>query len=400
MVSALVSYFGLSNLSLAEDIVQDTFLTAFNKWTNEGMPDNPESWLFRVCKNKAINELQKPVTRVRHVKPFNEEQAIDPKLEHLFMDYEIKDNQLRLLFACCHPSLAPKAQLILILRNLCGLKVSEIANALAMTDEAVIKTITRSKNMLRDGNVSLYVPYLTRSKERLIVVHTSIYLMFSEGYSASQGEEVIRHELCLEAMRLIKTILDIPTIRNHDTYALMSLMCFHTARFKSRLDPAGEIIELEQQDRLQWDGQLITLGIHYFKSAQASKLSTRFILEAAIASVHSMSNSFDKTDWKLILKLYDKLILLQHSPFVELNRAVAVLYAEGGVHALSALENAMHLNWLKHYYLYYALLGKIYSLLNKTDKAILHYEKALSLTKLRAEQFFLKNKLEALVNTK
>jgi RNA polymerase sigma factor (sigma-70 family) len=393
MVSSLISYFGLKNFALAEDIVQETFVTAMDKWAVEGMPDDPQAWLFQVCKNKTINALQKPSTKIMEGMQLQDAGILDSRLEHLFLDHEIKDNQLRLLFACCHPTLSPKAQLILILKNLCGLKVTEIARALLMTDDAVMKSLTRSKQTLSTENVSLYVPFLMRSHDRLNIVHTSLYLMFNEGYSASQGNDLIRSDLCIESIRLVKTILDIPEIRNHDTYALFSLMCFHSARFDARLGTEGEIIELEHQDRSKWDKELIKLGVHYFKEAYNTNKTSRFVLEAAIASVHSIAKKFEQTNWPVIVGLYDRLTELQSTPFIDLNRAVALYYARGPQEALNALENSRHLSWLKNYYLYYATLGKIYIALNQNSKAVSNYEKALSLTTLKAEQDFLQKKI-------
>lgn len=393
MVASLISYFGLKNFSIAEDIVQDTFVTAIEKWPFEGLPDNPQAWLFRVCKNKTINLLEKGGTKVSGQSIDVNSGTVDYQLEHLFLDHEIHDNQLRLLFACCHPVLSPKAQLVLILKNLCGLKVEEVGKALLMTSDAVTKMLSRSKKTLVEEHVQLQVPFLLRSHERLNIVHTAIYLMFNEGYSATGGDVVIRKDLCIESMRLIKSILEIKSVRNHDTFALFALMCFHTARFEARVGTAGEIIELEQQDRLHWDRDLISVGVQYLRQAHDTNKITRFILEAAIASVHSIAEKFELTNWTVIVGLYDRLAALQSTPFVDLNRAVAIYYAAGPEDALNALSNSNHLSWLKNYYLYYAVLGKIYTTLKRNVEATKAYEKALSLTTLRAEQDFLRTKL-------
>jgi RNA polymerase sigma factor (sigma-70 family) len=397
MVSALVSYFGLSNFAVAEDIVQDTFVTAVEKWKVEGRPNDPSAWLFRVCKNKAINHLQKPGTPVfgDFINPVTRlENYMDP-IENLFLDHEIKDSQLRLLFACCDPRLSPKSQVALILKNLCGLKVDEIASALLMSEEAVMKSLSRSKQTLSDGGI-LSVPDVNASAARLNIVHTAIYLMFSEGYSATEGEAVIKRELCIEAMRLIKVILEIHHLRNHDSFALMALMCFHSSRFDSRIGTEGELIELEDQDRNLWDKELIRLAINYLKNAHDTHETSRFIYEAAIASVHCIAEKFADTNWPVIVGLYDRLSEIQRTPFVDLNRAVAIFYSKGADEALTELRKSHHQSWLKNYYLYYALLGKIYSAIGNGLEAIRHYEKALSLTRLRAEQEFLKRKILSL----
>jgi RNA polymerase sigma-70 factor (ECF subfamily) len=391
MVASLAHYFGMANLAFAEDIVQDTFIAAVEHW-KDTLPDNPPAWLFRVCRNKAMNALSKKQPASCVLPQFTAEDRAQYELEQLFLDHEIRDNQLRLLFACCHGRLSPKAQVMLILKNLCGLRVEEIARGLAMTDEAVMKTLTRSRQTLADENVVLRVPFLLRSKERLNSVHTAIYLLYNEGYNATAGDVLIRKDVCLEAMRLMRSILDIPEIRSHDSFALMALMCFHTARFDARTGTEGEIIELELQDRSQWDHELIRLGIQYLKNARDKEVS-RFVLEASIASVHCWAKTFPETNWRVIKGLYDQLQHIQSSPFIDLNRAVAIFYKEGREPALKSLEQSKHLTWLKNHYLYYATLGKIDQSIPDKESARLNYEKALSLTTLRAEQDFLKKKI-------
>lgn len=391
MVASLAHYFGMANLALAEDIVQDTFIAAVEHW-KDTMPDNPPAWLFRVCRNKAINALSKKQATFCVLPEFTAEDRARYELEQIFLDHEIKDNQLRLLFACCHGRLSPKAQVMLILKNLCGLRVEEIARGLAMTDEAVVKTLTRSRQTLADENVVLRVPFLLRSKERLNSVHTAIYLLYNEGYNATTGDVLIRKDVCLEAMRLMRSILDIPEIRSHDSFGLMGLMCFHTARFDARMGTEGEIIELELQDRSRWDHELIALGMRYLKNARGREVS-RFVLEAAIASVHCGAKTFAETNWRVITGLYDQLLRIQSSPFIDLNRAVAIFYNEGSESALKSLCQSKHLTWLKNHYLYYATLGKIYQSVPDRESACMNYEKALSLTTLRAEQDFLKKKI-------
>lgn len=393
MVASLASYFGMANLAVAEDLIQETFIAAFEYWRKGEMPENPEAWLFRVCRNKAVNVLS--ANRMVSMCGIQEEGRMEYQLEQLFLDHEIKDNQLRLLFACCHPLLAPKAQVMLILKNLCGLRVEEIARGLGMRDEAVMKTLTRSRQTLKEENVSLRVPFLMRSRTRLNIVHTAIYLLFNEGYTATEGEALIRQDVCLEAMRLMKSILDIPEICTSDSFALMALMCFHVARFEERVGAEGEIIELELQDRSRWDPDMIQLGMQYLKKA-GEKARTRFVLEAAIASVHCSAPLFERTNWPLIIALYDRLQKLQPSPFVDLNRAVALYYGEGSERALESLDHSKHLSWLKNHYVYHALLGKIYQSNGDAWKALSCYEKALGLAKLKAEQEFLKKKIEAL----
>ena len=250
MVTALVSYFGLQNLAQAEDIVQETFVSAFRNWEKQGIPDNPLAWLYKVCKNKVINELNKKThqTELNYFQ-LNSKDTVSYHIDQLFLDTEIKDNQLRLLFACCHPVLSQKAQIILTLKSLAGFKVDEIARGMMMNEEAVAKMLVRTRKILKDNNIQLKVPFLLQSVPRLDAVHKTLYLIFNEGYSASSGNEFIRKDLCLEALKLCKSLLNVPEISNSETQALFSLMVFNIARFDARIGSKGEMIELELQDR-------------------------------------------------------------------------------------------------------------------------------------------------------
>lgn len=393
MVASLVSYFGLVNIAVAEDVVQETFIAALENWSKAEIPANAQAWLFRVCRNKALNVLAQKRVLPQGDLDFPDEARADYRLEQLFLDHEIKDNQLRLLFACCHPQLSPKAQVIFILKNLCGLRVEEIARGMVMGTEAVMKTLARSRHTLQAERASLRVPFLMRSHTRLQGVHMAIYLLFNEGYSATAGDVVIRHALCLEAMRLMRSILDIPQICTVDSYALMALMCFHASRFAIRLGTEGSLLELEQQDRSRRDKDLVMLGMQYLKDARTTAAPTRFVLEAAIASVHCSAETFEAIDWRIITGLYRQLQKVQASPVVDLSLAVAVFYADGAEEALCELDRSLHRTWLTSSAHYYALLGKINEARGNTGAAADAYKKALSLTRLRAEQDFLSNKI-------
>lgn len=390
MVASLASYFGLKNLALVEDIVQDTFASALEHWPQQ-TPDAPASWLFKVCKNKALNALSKKQAISMDVLPEARDTA---HLDQIFLDHEIKDNQLRLLFAFCHPTLAPKTQVMLILKNICALKTSEIASALVMQEEAVTRALNRSRHQLLDEGAAMHVPFLMRSRERLATVLLAMYLLFNEGYFA-KGDLIIRRELCLEAMRVVHEIATIPEIRSADTYALLALMCYHAARFDARVGVEGELVELEQQDRAKWDKELVSLGNRYL--AQASEgARSRFQVEAAIASLHCNADSFQQTDWPAIVELYKILTGMLPTPIVELNYAVATWHASGAASALLILEQSPHLNWLKHHYQYHALLGRIYECRGDNDLATRHYETAARDAGSTAEKVFLQTRLEKL----
>jgi len=396
MVTALVSYFGLVNIAVAEDIVQDTFMAALEHWNKVGMPDNPQAWLFRVCRNKTLNTLKQKRVLPHGTLDFPDEGKADYRLEQLFLDYEIKDNQLRLLFACCPPELSTRAQVIFILKNLCGLRVEEIARGMVMTRDAVEKTLTRSRQTLQEMRASLYVPFLMRSHARLNSVHLAIYLLFNEGYSATEGDTVIRQELCIEAMRLMRSILDIPEICTADSYALMALMCFHTSGFSIRFGIEGALTELEQQDRSLRDQDLVMLGAHYFNRTQGIVKPTRFVLEAAIASVHCAATTFEAINWQTIIGLYRQLRIIQDSPVVDLSMAVALFYGQGPEAARHMLQESPHTRWFSSSAHYYTLLAKIEQAAGNAAATREYYTKALSLTRLRAEQDFLMKKIDTL----
>lgn len=392
LVTSLVSFFKLSNLQLAEDIVQNTFVAALNTWSQKGIPDDPVAWLFKVCKNKTINELKK---KKNHFSEYNQSFVNNHhiQLEQAFLASEIKDNQLRLLFAICHPAFSPKTRIILTLKTLNGFKVQEIAKGLGMKIAAVKKNLSRAKQLIKEKNLPLKVPFIMQSKERLVSVHQILYLIFNEGYSASSGGVIIRKELCLEAIKLTSTLLEEHKIANEETQALFALMLFNIARFEARTNLEGDLVELEKQDRSLWDQELINQGIKHFNvSRKASSWST-YHFEAAIASLHCTAKSFSDTNWHVILRLYDDLFKINPSPFVALNRNIALFYTGKAEEAYVAISE---IKGLETHHFYHATLAKICSVLTKNEAALNHYLEALKYTKIDTEKRFIKEKIDAL----
>ncbi len=380
-------------MSLVEDIVQDSFYAALDDWPKKGVPDNPTAWLFRVCKNKTINALRRKDMRHPAFYDFYAKQNEKAKIDQLFMPHQIKDNQLRLLFATCHPSLAPKSQIILTLKTCAGFRIVEIATALDMKVEAVKKNLSRAKQRLTVQNLPLKVPYALQSRERLHTVHQVLYLIFNEGYSASQGAFLIRTELCLEATRLVRSLLEEDRIPNSDTYALYALMLFNCARLDARTNEDGIAIELEHQDRSLWDYKMIELAIAYFNKARKAPVWSNYHLEAGIASLHCTAQSFEATPWQHIVRLYDRLLKRNRSPLVQMNRYIALFY-EGKQQ--EALLGVQQLNGLGENHLYHATLGMMFAVLQQHQAAIDAYLDALAVTKLAVEKVFIEAKIRAL----
>lgn len=337
MFSILIRLFGFDNSSLIEDIIQETFLAAMKTWSIKGVPEQPEAWLMQVSKNKLINELKKRSNRARLNEQFAGEK-LEEKVEELFIDKEIKDSQLRALFACCNPFLSKKEQIMLTLKILSGFNNTEIANALLSSPGAVKKAIYRAKKSLQEQKVDLNAPFIHEIKERIDTVHTIIYLIFNEGYKQTSGNALINEDLCFEASRLAVLVSSMDGEHQPESYALLALIYFSMARFPARLNAHGEMIELEMQDRSKWDNNLIQVGASFLgKSRNTTRVST-YHLEATISSIHSMAKSFETTDWESITICYHKLTTIDNNPVAQINYAIALSKWEGPESGLNKLE--------------------------------------------------------------
>ncbi len=393
LLASLLSYFKLSQMEMAEDVVQDTFEAAWLDWSKKGLPDHPKAWLFKVCKNKALKAMQRKSYQDRRYGSTPPERGGAAALDRAFLPHEIADTQLRLLFATCHPDLSPKARIMLTLKTQAGFKTEEIAKGLGMQAEAVKRQLSRCRAFLRERNIPLKVPFLLQSQPRLNSVHQVLYLLFNEGYYASGGEVGIRKELCWEALRLTRTLLDTPKIARGDTYALFALMLFHSARMEARLGANGIMIDLENQDRKLWDRALIQSGIHFFNQAEASAGWSRYHGEAAIASLHCTSASFAKTPWASILKIYDRLLELEDSPFTRFNRCIALFY---GGEPEKAVQELRQLAPGPDPVLYEASLAKLYGVMGQKERSREHYRRAMAYAFSPFERRAIREKLEKL----
>ncbi|MBS1600192.1 MAG: sigma-70 family RNA polymerase sigma factor [Bacteroidetes bacterium] len=399
LVSVLTKIFGPQNIDLAEDVVQDSLIEAMEHWQYKGVPENPSAWLFRVAKNKALNIInregyqRKYESEVSHF--LKSELTLDPALNHLFSDQEIQDDQLRMIFTCCHPAISPDSQIALALKTLCGFSIPEIAKAFLTTEENINKRLVRARQNIRDANVSFEIPRGNELEKRLNTVLETIYLLFNEGYSASKGNDLIRYELCEEAIRLAQIIIADNSIQRKETvHALIALMFINASRFKARQDYDGNILTMEEQERSLWDRQMLDTGIgHLSEASQNNSISIYHIL-AAISAQYSIVASYEETDWKNILSLYDSLILLDNSPIILLNRAIAVSKVEGATQALAELEKIKSNPAFKSYHSFYSTEAEFYMDMADYKNAIISLEKAIELAPLQSQKELLGKKLK------
>lgn len=390
LVSVLTKILGTDNIELAEDVVQDALAEAIDQWTYKGIPENPTGWLYTVAKYKAINF----VNREKHKRKYKSEVVhllqydwtAEPTINHLFSAQEIEDDQLRMMFTCCHSSITSDSQVALILKTLCGFSVSEIAHAFLTNDDSIAKRLVRARQIIRENRVTFDVPVGGDLETRLDSVLETLYLLFSEGYNASAGVDVIRQELCEEAIRLTKLIVDSNLIKQkHSVYALLALMLLNASRFSARQNSEGNIIDLANQDRGRWNREMIQSGIFYLSQSVTTNYVSRYQIMAAISAHHCAAEDDASTDWKGILLLYNNLSELDHSPIVLLNRAVAVSKVFGVQQAIDELEKLSDNSSLANYSHYYSTLAELYLILQKPREALPLFEKAKTMARNEKE---------------
>jgi RNA polymerase sigma factor (sigma-70 family) len=397
MVSVLTRMLGLSNYEAAEDIVQETLLKAVNVWKYKGIPENPSAWLYAVAKRKAIDLIrQQKIREGIHedmARALKSEWTLAPTVNQLFLENEIEDSQLRMIFACCHPSIPYGSQLALTLKTLCGLSVAEIAKAFLTNDETINKRIYRAREKIREENIDMDVPVGRALTERLEAVWHTLYLLFNEGYHSSHPELLIRQELCAEAMRLCLLLTRNPIAAAPTSSALLALMCFQASRESSRLSLTGEIILLKDQNRDLWDRGLIEKGLEYLAVASVDGDVSGYHIEAAIGALHATSVSVYKTDWKRIAQLYESLERFRPGPITKLNSAIALGYASSRIEGLNAL---LQIDGLENNHLYHAAVGEFYSDLKQNKNAAVAFRKAIQLSTSEKEKSLFQKKLAQL----
>jgi RNA polymerase sigma factor (sigma-70 family) len=385
MVMAMLQFSRDIDLETAEDLVQDAFYVALSSWEQNGVPENPAGWMYTVCRNNAINALKK---NKKFKNPFEEEYITngDAQPDENIFD----DRKLQLLFACSHPRLSAKMQVVITLKYLVNLKTASIAKALGITIDGVDKIIARAKQRIRIENIFLKEPTSQQLQLRLPAVHKIIYLIFNEGYRAGSGKEFIRQELCEESLIMTKSLLD-NNICNTDTVALYALLLFNASRLNARVNSSGELSDLEEQDRGLWNKDLIALGNYYFNQSQSENISA-YHFEAAIAYMHCQAKNFADTDWGSIAQLYKHLLQNKSNPFIEMNYAIALYYNFEKEKAFDILHH-LQKTFLEKSYLLHAALGKLYLQEGEFPKSDFHLTKALSLTNFQVEKDFIKKML-------
>jgi len=394
MAAVLARILGSDRLEVAEDIVQDTLIKAMETWGFKGVPENPSGWLYAVAKNKALDFIR---SRQRHeqihseiAKAIHSEWSLPSSVNGLFLESEIEDSQLRMMFAACHPSIQEESQIALTLKILGGLSVREIANAFLTNEETIQKRIARAKEKLRDEKISLEIPSPQFLSSRIDAVLKVLYLLFNEGYHPSQSDQLLREDLCEEAMRLTYLLIQNLVTRQPKVLALMALMCLQVSRFDARKCSDG-FISLEQQDRSRWSKELMNKGFGLLEQASVGNELSEYHLEAAIAAVHMKAVSFADTNWNRLLILYDILAQLKPGPIIELNRAIAIGYAKS---YREGLEELRKINELESNHFYHAALGNFFWLLKDRDHAERSYSNALSIATTSADKDFLRKKID------
>jgi RNA polymerase sigma factor (sigma-70 family) len=398
MAAVLTRLLGFGNLETAEDIVQDTLLKAVTVWKFKGIPENPSAWLYKVARRKAIDFLRQQKVREQVqgeiLRSINSEWTLSPAVNQLFMENEIEDSQLRMIFACCHPAIPYESQIALTLKTLCGLSIHEIARNFLTPEETIVKRLYRAREKIRTEKIDLEVPVAGHLPVRLEAVWHTLYLLFNEGYNSSHSDQLIRDELCEEAMRLCLLLTLNPVTNTPGTNALLALMCLQASRVNSRLGTHGEIILLRDQDRDLWNKSLIEKGLEYLSKASAGNVVTEYHLEAAIGACHAVAENFEKTDWKKIHLVYESLSEIRKDPVVEMNKAIALGYCQSPQAALSALLN---IKGLEETHLYHAALGDFYKEIKDFRNSRKAYDKAISFTVSKQEKELLERKKTSLI---
>jgi RNA polymerase sigma-70 factor (ECF subfamily) len=397
LISVLTGIFGINRLQLAEDVVQESLIRALRTWPYTGVPRNPAAWLTQTAKNLALDLIRRE--KLFHDKQpqiiaFMERWSSESEYESAMFENEIRDDRLRLMFACCHPALSSEDQTALALRILCAFSPAEIGKAFLATEAAIAKRLTRAKQKIRDEHIPFEIPAGDELSRRLGGVLQTLYLLFNEGYKASRGDHLIREELCLDAIRLASLLAGHPAGDQPHTHALIALMLFNAARLPGRIDEEGNILRLKEQDRSTWNQAMIARGMQHLSLSAAGNILTPYHLQAAIAACHCAAIDYQATDWEKILSLYDQLLELDGSPIVALNRAVAVANVHGAQEGVNTVHSIQRGTQLNSYYLLYAVLGELETQLNHFQAAIANFRKALELTELISEQSFLSKRLE------
>lgn len=393
IVATLIRLIG--EFDLAEECAQEAFAAAVDQWDAAGVPDNPRAWIIQTARHKAIDRIRRQGRYAEKLALYTSSGMAPEAEEPDYDTSEIPDDRLRLIFTCCHPALAREVQVPLTLRTLCGLETDEIARGFLVSPTTMAQRLVRAKRKIRDAKIPYVVPETRDMAERVEAVLTVIYLVFNEGYAATRGASLLRTDLCSEAIRLGRLVVSLMgTQAPAEAKGLVALMLLHDARRKARLDEAGDIVVLEEQDRSLWNQEQIAEALPLVEEAlRGAGGPGPFSLQAAIAAVHCQSARTEDTDWEQIVAVYDELARLQPSPIVSLNRAVAIAMRDGPRRGLALIDDIAAANDLDNYHLLHAARADLLRRLGLTEDAAKDYRRALELATNESERRYLERRL-------